>query len=54
MQDLVEDLDVRHQSLAPVDALLEQAPRLRLVRVRGAREVHRDVRVDEDHGRQAP
>ena len=50
VQDLLEHLRVGHQRL-PVDhGTLKEAARGVLGGSVGAHEVHRDVRVDEDHG----
>ena len=49
MEDLLEDLGVCTQRLARSDRLLGELPGACLQRVVGTDEVHRNVRVDEDH-----
>ena len=49
VEDLLEDLGVRAQRLARGDRLLGELSCARLQRVVGTDEVHRHVRVDEDH-----
>ncbi len=51
MQDLLQDLGVRHQALALTDQLFEQSLRVALVGVSRAHKIHRDIRVDQNHGR---
>ena len=49
MEDLLENFGVRAERLTGGDGFLEGAPGGILVEVRGPDEVHRDVRIDEDH-----
>ena len=44
-------IDVRHEALLVGYAALEKSLGIRLVRVGGPEQVHRDVGVDEDQGR---
>ena len=49
MQDLLEDFGIRGQRFAGCNSFLERAPSRIAVWMIRAHEVHRDVRVDEDH-----
>ena len=51
MQNFLEHFRVRHQSLAIGDGVLEDSLGIDFPSVRAADEVHRDVRIDEDHAR---
>ena len=48
MQDLLQHFRVGDQSLPRRDKAFQQNLRLRLVRMRRADEVHRDIGIDED------
>jgi hypothetical protein len=50
MQDLLQDLCVGAQDLAVRDRVFEKAPGRGFVGMVRADQVHRDIRVDEDHG----
>jgi hypothetical protein len=50
VHDFLEHLDVGHQSPALGDAPLEDPLCIDLVWVWCAHQVHRDVRIDQDHG----
>ena len=49
VEDLLKNLGVSTQRLARSDRLLGELPGARLQRMVGTDEVHRHVRVDEDH-----
>jgi hypothetical protein len=49
VEDLLQHLRVGDEPLAVGNAALEELPGVDLVRVIGAHQVHRHVRVDEDH-----
>jgi hypothetical protein len=51
MQDLLQDLGIGTQRLIRRDGLLQEPPSALFVGMRTADEVHRDVRVDQDHSR---
>ena len=51
VQNLLQDLDVGDKPFAPRNQSLEGTLRIDLVPVGSADEVHRHVRVDEDHAR---
>ena len=50
MEDLLKDFGVGAQGLARGDGFFHRAPGRFLVRMGGADQVHRDVRIDQDHG----
>jgi hypothetical protein len=54
MQDLLQHLGVGNQPLSGRDGALERAPGVELMRMRCADQVHRDIRVDEDHSASVP
>lgn len=54
VQDLLENLRIRTQRFASSNQLFERSSRRLLVRVRHPDEIHRDVRVDEDHAFGSP
>ena len=49
MQDLLQNLSVRHEALLVGHATLENLLSVALVRMHGAHEVHGNVGIDEDH-----
>ncbi len=49
VEDLLQDFDVRREPFPLREGPLEQPLGVALVRVRRADEIHRDVRIDEDH-----
>ena len=51
MQNFLEHFRVCHQSLAIGDGVLEESLGIPLPSVRAADEIHRDIRIDEDHTR---
>ncbi len=54
VEDFLEDLGVGDQPSSLGDGPLEKAPRIDLVRVLRAHQVHRNVGVDQDHSPLAP
>lgn len=51
VQDFLQDLGIGNQTLTVGDQLLEQTLRVRFVRMRCANQIHRDIGVDQNHGR---
>jgi len=50
VQDLLQHFGVGHQALAVADQFFEQSLRVAFVGMGRADEVHRDIRVDQNHG----
>jgi len=50
MQDLLQDLGVGDEALAVSDQLFQQSLCVTLVGMRRAHEIHRDVRINQNHG----
>src|SRR6267143_45959 len=50
VQYLLQDLGIRNQALSIANQLFEQSLRVGLVRMRRANEIHRNVRIDQNHG----
>jgi hypothetical protein len=50
VQDLLENLGVRNQALALADYPFKQSPRIALVGMSSANQIHGDIRVDQNHG----
>jgi len=51
MQNFLEHLSIRHEPLAFTQEFLKQPLCVRLMRMGRTDEIHRDIRVDENHGR---
>ncbi|HVK87865.1 MAG TPA: hypothetical protein VM513_27285 [Kofleriaceae bacterium] len=54
MKNLLQYLGVGDETLTIRDRALDQALRVDLVRMRSSDEVHREVRIDEDHAGRSP
>ena len=50
VQDFLENLGVRNQALSLADHLFEQSPRIALVVMRSANQIHRNIGIDQNHG----
>ena len=48
---LLQDFGVGHQTLSPAYQFLQESLSIRLVRVRRAHQIHRDIGIDENHER---
>lgn len=54
MQDFLKNLGVCHKTLPFTGQLLKQSPRVCLMRVRRANEVHRNIRIHKNHDCDSP
>jgi len=49
VQNLLQDLSIRNQTLAVADQRFQQLLRVALVTMRSSHQIHGDIGVDEDH-----